>query len=576
MTADALHDRYDVGPRLGGGADGEVYRGQDRRTGEAVAIKHFWRPRAGSTALREAAALLGLEHPHVVHCRDFLYLGAGELYLISDFINGGDLRSWLEERGRAGEETALRLTDHLLDGLGALHGRGLLHGDVKPENLLVEETADGPVLRVGDLGSARLRTAGRAGEIPGTPAYQAPERYEGRASEASDLYSVGVILFELLTGRRPFVGDPAALRRAHRRQEPDLKAIISPVLQDFVRRLLDKDPGHRFAGADEARRALAAVRAAMTQGRPAVTRRRTGVTRPPMRAGPGWKRASWVLPERRERMFLLHAGGRPQVAIEQRGVLEIWDALTGRPTGLALPQVGLAVQVPEAGTLVYATPSRVVRWELEQAREVTLLQDVPRLHGVQAESGGTGLLWAEAGRLNLTRPGQAMRSWPCRHFGWGVVARFLGAGRVGFATGPHRPAWLVAGEDGKILAEHTLPGPVVEATTGAGGPVLAVVLAAGEGVETVRWSPGEEWQKVPGSATAAWVAGAASDLALWSLLRGGLLQRRDLNGQVRQWAGAEGSSALLVTPDDRFVAVVEGSGPATRLVIYETELKEPA
>ena len=574
MTPDALKDRYDVGTRLGGGAGGEVYRGRDRRTGEAVAIKHFWRPGGGANALREAAALLGLEHPHVVRCRDFLYLGAGELYLVSDLVPGGDLRSWLEVQAGIGAAQALNLLDQMLDGLSALHARGLVHGDVKPENILVEERAEGGILlRLGDLGSAQLREVGRQG-ARGTPAYQAPECYEDRLLEASDLYSAGVILYELLVGNRPFEGDPVTLRKAHRLRAPDLSSINQPMLQDYVGRLLQKDPSDRFASTEEARRALAVVMGALAHGRPKVSRRRSGVTQPPWRSGPGWRRSVWSLPERRERSFLLHVGGRPHLAIEVRGVLEVWDALAGRSTGIALPQVGWAVQVAQPDTLLYATPSRLVRWTLTDAREEVLLADVPRVQMVHAEADADGLLWAGADRLSLRR-GQEVVSWPCRNFGWGVVARFLGGGRIGFAAGPMRPVWIVAHEDGTILSEESLPGPLVEATRGP-GPLLASVLDDQGKVTTWRSDPGGPWSQESEDTTEPWVAGAAADRALWSLHRGGWLFRRGFTEPVRAWRVGEQATGLHVTPDERFVAVVEGAGPGARLVVFETEKLESA
>lgn len=573
MTADALHDRYDVGPRLGGGTSGEVYRGRDRHTGEPVAIKHFWRAGGGAGALREAAALLGLEHPHVVRCRDFLYLGAGELYLISDLVEGGDLRNWLERRSPVVADEALGVLDQLLDGLAALHARGLVHGDVKPENILVEEQDGGMAVRLGDLGSARLKDSGRREGMAGTPAYRAPECYEARLLEASDLYSAGVLLYEMLVGRRPFSGTPAALRRAHRLEAADLDPIAPPELQDFVRRLLDKDPSHRFGSSEEARRALAVLRNALGRARPKVSRRRSGVTQPPWRAGPGWRRAQWALPERRERSFLLHVGGRPHLAIEVRGVLEVWDALAGRPTGIALPQVGWAVQVAQADTLVYATPSRLMRWNLAAAREEVLVADVPRVQMVHAEVEGPGLLWSGSDQLHLRRPGGSTVSWPCRNFGWGTVARFMGGSTIGFATGPLRPIWIEAGEDGEVHARRKLPGPLVEATRGPGA-LLALVIGEQGGVTTWRGGPGRDWTPEFVLTDEPWTAGAAADRALWSLHRGGWLFRTPLDGSAAAWRVGEHATGLLVTPDERFVAIIEESGSTARLEVFETELQE--
>jgi serine/threonine protein kinase len=233
------------------GARARVYLASDGRRVEAV--KAFGRGEE-ARADRELRFGRGLDHPNVNPVLRRLDLG-GFPAVVAPFVPGRRLSAWLPTAGR---DERIAAIDGLLSGLAHLHARGIVHRDVKPENLLV--TRDGrPVLIDYDLA---MRTSDRDAHrtAAGTVAYLSPEQARGEpALPASDLYAAGVLLYRLLTGEVPFAGSVAEVMEGHRSGAPLAPSRFDADLAPFdatVLRLLDKRPEARFAGAEAARRAL--------------------------------------------------------------------------------------------------------------------------------------------------------------------------------------------------------------------------------------------------------------------------------------------------------------------------------
>lgn len=283
-----LGERYQLLELLGRGGMGEVWCARDRRLDRLVAVK-LLRPAGGldegarARFTAEARAAARLNHANVVTVYDS---GdhAGIPFLVMELLPGRTLADDIRE-GPLSEARAKALTLDVLAALDASHAAGILHRDIKPANVLL--TGDGTA-RLADFGIAKSLHAEdvtATGIVLGTTAYLAPERFAGgAATERSDLYAVGALLYEALSGRKPFEADaPLALLHAIQEQSPpslpDQRLDLDPQVVAAVERALEKDPAKRFSSAAEMAHALGAARPAST-GRPRRNPDLSGTTRP--------------------------------------------------------------------------------------------------------------------------------------------------------------------------------------------------------------------------------------------------------------------------------------------------------
>ena len=266
MRLTTLDGRYHVLERLAAGGMGEVFRARDAVLDREVAIKVLHRSLAGDQGFverfrREARAAAGISHPNIVNVHDW---GAvdGIYYMVMEYVRGRALRDLLNAQGRLEPAQAAEVLRQTLVALEHAHRRGIVHRDVKPENILV--TTEG-VVKVADFGLARAFADGRqtqAGTVTGTVQYLAPEQIRGEpADPRSDLYSLGIVAFELLTGRLPFTGETAmAIAYKHlsdRVPRPSaLSGDVPPEVDAFVASATERDRELRPESAAEMRRDL--------------------------------------------------------------------------------------------------------------------------------------------------------------------------------------------------------------------------------------------------------------------------------------------------------------------------------
>lgn len=280
LTGAVLDGRYRVETLLADGGMSSVYTGTDLRLDRAVAVKvvshRLWsQPGFAGNFAREARAAARLSHPNVVSVFD-QGEDLGHSFLIMEYVRGPTLRDLLIERGRFSPELAVAILRPVLAGLGAAHRAGLAHCDVKPENILIGDAADGSadvVVKVGDFGLARAlaRTMGSSlagprwqstdlhgSAVMGTVAYVAPEQVSRNHADArSDVYSAGIVLWEMLVGAPPFTGDvPAAVAYQHVTADvppPSTRvadpAAIPAALDGLCDAATDRDPAGRPADA---------------------------------------------------------------------------------------------------------------------------------------------------------------------------------------------------------------------------------------------------------------------------------------------------------------------------------------
>lgn len=261
ITRPIRRSHYRLLGLVGHGQFGQVYCAIHRKTGELVALKYLHKDRFPTHKfLRELRFLLSLEHPNIVTCQALEHSANGR-YLVMDYCEGGTLRSILESDIVLSWEEMLGLVLDILAGLDHAHQQGIVHCDIKPENILLTLTPRGWVARISDFGIARLSQEVNESAMghSGSPAYMAPERFYNQHPLTSDLYAVGVILYEMLLGKRPFSGTPMELMVAHMNQSPVIPEDVPESIRAVVLKSLQKLAPKRFQSAQAMRQAIGQI-----------------------------------------------------------------------------------------------------------------------------------------------------------------------------------------------------------------------------------------------------------------------------------------------------------------------------
>ena len=255
MTNRVLDQRYELLERVGGGGMADVYKAQDRLLDRPVAVKILHAQFQSDEEFiekfhREAQAAARLSHPNIVNIYD---VGASgdDHYIVMEYVPGRTLKELIQQRGHLAPEEALTITGEIAEALAHAHANGLVHCDIKPHNILM--TSDGHA-KVADFGIARAVTESTmtySGNVIGSVHYFSPEQAKGTMiTPKSDVYSLGVVLYEMLTGELPFTGEnPVSIAMKHLQDEPTpvrrIDPDIPPVVEALVSRMMAKDPAMR-------------------------------------------------------------------------------------------------------------------------------------------------------------------------------------------------------------------------------------------------------------------------------------------------------------------------------------------
>src|SRR4051812_15292321 len=258
--------RYNLERTLGKGAMGVVYEGVDPRLGRRVAIKTILKSHLDADTakeysmrfVREAQAVARLNHPHVVQVFDFGEEG-DIAYLVMEFIKGKELKAFFDANERFDLKEAVRIMGELCDALDFAHAAGIIHRDIKPANVMID--AQGRT-KLTDFGVARVQDSDKtsvertqAGTMVGTPAYMSPEQITGgNIDKRTDVFSAGIILYQFLTGEKPFTGSGAwTIAKKIIQEEPALPSsvnnAVTPLFDAVVNKALSKSPETRYQSA---------------------------------------------------------------------------------------------------------------------------------------------------------------------------------------------------------------------------------------------------------------------------------------------------------------------------------------
>jgi serine/threonine-protein kinase len=265
--------KYRIGEPIGRGAYSTVYAASQEPMGRAVALKVAGGstddPTVRARFTREARFLAAIDHPNVVRVYELGWLESGPAAIAMERLNGETLQTRLEQVGPMEEGAAVAILRPVLDALTEVHARSFVHRDLKPANVMLTGPRHAPVPKVLDFGIGKDLADGEqltaAGKFVGTPAYLAPEQMKPKTpvDARADLYTIGVLLFQMLTGRLPFIGPGARVIFAVI-SEPaprlsTLRPDVGPAIDALVAKSLHKDPSQRFQTAEEMRAALLAA-----------------------------------------------------------------------------------------------------------------------------------------------------------------------------------------------------------------------------------------------------------------------------------------------------------------------------
>lgn len=265
MIGRTFNNRYELTERVGLGGMAEVYRAQDKVLGRTVAVKVMLPQYAADPTFtkrfrQEAASAANLQSPYIVNIYDW-GLDGETYYIVMEFLKGTDLKTAIQERGIINQRKAAEIGSQIAQALSVAHEGGIIHRDIKPQNIMIQPDGN---IKVMDFGIARAGDAGlsQTATVLGTAHYVSPEQAQGKElTGASDIYSLGVVLYEATTGKLPFDGQDAvsvAVKQVNEIPAPPstINPNIDPNLEAIIMKALEKDPARRFADAAEFRHIL--------------------------------------------------------------------------------------------------------------------------------------------------------------------------------------------------------------------------------------------------------------------------------------------------------------------------------
>jgi eukaryotic-like serine/threonine-protein kinase len=530
QLATALQDRYRIERELGAGGMATVYLARDVKHEREVAIKVLREDLSASLGagrfLREIKIAAQLQHPHILPLLDSGE-AAGRLYFVMPYVKGQSLRERLARDGELPVHDAVRLISEVVDALVEAHEHGVVHRDIKPDNVMLS----GRHALVTDFGVAKAiseatgrNTITTLGVAVGTPTYMSPEQAaaDPHVDHRSDIYSTGVMLYEMLTGRAPFVGaTPQQALAAHVTEEPDpvskRRPAIAPALEQVVMRCLAKRPADRFQTATELHAALEPLVTPSVGVTPTETRPITAVIAP--------------APSRWLRVGLIGIAG----VIVLVGAYLLLSRPPATATLLQAVQLTRSAGVQEAPRIT--SDGKGVAYRILTPGDTTPHVELRRGGDGSAVTVATNaypLQWSRDGDRLLVATARGLESVPAL----GGASTLIVARAIGGAWAP----------DEKRLAYVSHDSIFVH-----GAQDATTLLARSLGAHSLAWSPDGKWL--------AWVSGNPQYLDSWNLATSALCLVSAAGGTpIQLTAGTAMDMSPAWAPDSRRLLFVSSQG----------------
>ncbi|MEM9302159.1 MAG: serine/threonine-protein kinase [Pseudomonadota bacterium] len=470
-----LAGRYSAVETLTESAASSILLAVDAASGREVVMKvHNGVER--SSFLREASASLSLEHSLVASPQDALYLGDGQACLVFEYFSAGTLRDHILARGKLPEDEVIRIILDLADGLAYLHGQELIHCDLKPENVFLRQAGERYQFVIGDLGATcTTREAREGNHRVGSPAYTAPERFSDRFGPNSDLYSLGVMAVELLTGNLPFLGTPNEIARAHINQPMPIGELKSGFQKDLIHTLTAKNPADRIASAAKLSRFLT------TQTRRVLDDIEV-VTAEPQRHQGTWRPGrieplhTLELDEKPDAMHLLSTSS-PIIVCEYPGRLQLVSAQTGKRR--EFPRSG-PVRTLSHDSLIYVVDGKLVELSMGNRSRRQIVECGPNVLDISSDLNSYFWRTARSGHI-YTRASQEEASFVAPHYLLSPHSAFLGNGRICVSEGGMNDHLVIRDLAGVPCKTAPFDGPIAGIT---GGRSVALAVTMNMGAES--------------------------------------------------------------------------------------------
>jgi Protein kinase domain len=561
--------RYRVEQTITERSSGAAVKAFDLIGGKAVFLKTFL-PDYMPQYRREAAAAMQLEHPNLLRAIDTASGGVeGISWIAYPFVSGAPVREYVEKRN-LDPSSVLRCAAEVLKALVYMHQQGWIHCDIKPDNLICVNNGEREQFMLVDLGAATTIREARGGKhVVGSPAYTAPERLYDAFGPQSDLYSVGVLCYELATGHLPFIGTIKEIYQGHLSAQPAFQEIVDPDLRLLIESLMEKQPGRRMRSASDA---LAAVLAIENNS---LLKQVAEPAASPIRRKSSLVSASGSLFNPIGGFDLAHspralavAAGNPVIALIREAHVEFVD-FSGRALGPAIISSGPMI-ADDAGAFLFCAGGNLVRMDASRGFSKTI---APARSGVRAICEDLSLLaWCDGRDVSYIDASSTVKSFRNRTYAGEPQLACLDANSLAVSTGSanHSIAYFDIEKSKLSTKVVEFSGPVV-AMTQSNSQLLCVSLVSHRpghyDISSISRNGQIRSSEVFVANTAIAVAGGriywisgngtmmstSSDLVLRSLRR--------VHGEITQ---------LSISPDARYLAMTARAQSGYSVQVMET------